>query len=61
MQRSRRQRVDIHHHHPRVTRGRVGWAWDCSCGGASCRTGVVSFSWRQALISAMNHAATLAP
>jgi hypothetical protein len=61
MHRTRRSRVDVAHHHPKVRRASAGWAWDCSCGGASCRTGVVSFSWREAVISALNHAATLAP
>lgn len=53
---------DTAHHHPRVhqpTRGT--WGWECACGGASCRSDLTPLTWRQALISALNHAVALAP
>jgi hypothetical protein len=55
-------RTDVAHHHPRVRRDDSGaWVWACACGGASCRTGMVVFTWRQAVLGALNHAATIAP
>lgn len=47
-------------HHPRVRQSPGGsWVWACSCGGASCRTGEVTASWRQAIIAALNHTTAL--
>jgi hypothetical protein len=55
-------RIDTAHHHPRVRRAGTGfWVWACECGGASCRTIPGLATWRQALIGALNHAASLAP
>ncbi|MEO5983527.1 MAG: hypothetical protein ABIQ13_14570 [Pedococcus sp.] len=49
-------------HHPRVQRSSLGgWAWACSCGGASCRTSRDVTPWRVALIGALNHSSAVAP
>ena len=60
-----RHRPDPAHHHPavhRVVGGASGtWGWQCSCGGASCRTTEAHLTWRQALISALIHSTTIAP
>ncbi|WP_270889350.1 hypothetical protein [Pedococcus sp. 5OH_020] len=49
-------------HHPRVQRGPDGgWVWACSCGGASCRTIRHGLPWKQAVIGALLHSATVAP
>ncbi len=57
----RHHRHDVAHHHPQVRRGAVGgWIWSCSCGGASTRAPLAANTWRQAVISALNHSLTLA-
>jgi len=60
-----RHRTDLAHHHPRVTRvtsgRRTGWAWECSCGGASDRANLTPLTWRQAFVGALIHSATIAP
>jgi hypothetical protein len=57
-----RHRPDPAHHHPAVRRALGGtWTWQCSCGGASCRSIEVPLTWRQAVISALNHSTTIAP
>jgi hypothetical protein len=54
-------RGDTAHHHPHVQRDDARtWRWQCDCGGASCRTSATPLSWRQAVISALNHATCLA-
>jgi hypothetical protein len=54
--------TDLAHHHPVVVRTGLGrWAWSCACGGASCRTSSEPRTWRQALIEALLHSATIAP
>jgi hypothetical protein len=58
---STKRRIDTARHHPQIHHaGRRGWAWTCSCGGASCRTGQAPCSWRRALAQALNHATLLA-
>ncbi len=61
MSQGRAHRHDVAHHHPRVHRAMAGgWAWECSCGGASERWTLVSITWRQAVIGALNHSCALA-
>ncbi|MEO7270218.1 MAG: hypothetical protein ABIW49_13525 [Knoellia sp.] len=55
-----RRRIDRAHHHPRVRKARGGWAWDCACGGASCRTRQPPLAWHDALGEALRHSATIA-
>lgn len=58
----RTSRGDSAHHHPHVRRATSGaWVWACECGGASCRTGLVVCTWRQAVLSALHHSASIAP
>ncbi|WP_076261928.1 hypothetical protein [Intrasporangium flavum] len=53
---------DLAHHHPRVTRTRLGsWTWECDCGSASARAALVRLTWRQAFIGALIHSASIAP
>lgn len=53
------RRVDIAHHHPQVFRQQAGWAWSCSCGGAS-RRGTGLPTWHQALVYALGHSVAIA-
>ena len=59
--RTRRHHRDTAHHHPTVRHWRGSWVWECSCGGASCRTSAEGRTWRQALVEALVHADALAP
>lgn len=52
---------DTAHHHPSVRRSRGRWGWECSCGGASCRTTHTARPWRDVVIEALLHATSLAP
>ena len=59
---TRRGRTDLAHHHPHVRRAPAGgWSWECECGGASARSGVVRLTWHQAFIGALIHSANIAP
>lgn len=57
MQQARRDRG---HHHPEVHKVGTGWSWACPCGGASCRTGLVHLTWRQAMVEALLHSTAIA-
>ncbi len=62
MNTDQRRHVDHAHHHPRVRRLVKGrWVWECSCGGASCRTGSGPFPWRRAVLEALLHADLIDP
>ena len=57
----RTHRHDLAHHHPHVHRATLlGWAWACTCGGASVRGAKVPSTWREAVIGALNHSGTIA-
>jgi len=57
---SHRRRIDRAHHHPHVRKVRGTWAWNCDCGGASCRTVHPPLEWNDALGEALRHSATIA-
>lgn len=56
----RRRHFDTGHHHPAVRKHGSQWAWNCDCGGSSCRTGPHPLDWHQALVEALRHSATIA-
>lgn len=59
---ARRGRTDLAHHHPHVRRNPLGgWTWECGCGGASARSGVVRLTWHQAFVGALIHSASISP
>jgi hypothetical protein len=57
MQHTRRDRA---HHHPEVLKVGNHWVWVCTCGGASGRSGLLHLTWRQAMVGALLHSATIA-
>jgi len=53
------RRRDAARHHPRVRRDASGWRWTCVCGSATCRTGELPTSWREAVVEALDHSGSL--
>jgi hypothetical protein len=58
----RRSHRDLAHHHPRIRKvGRGTWVWECSCGGASRRSGGQPLAWPTAMVEALLHSQLIAP